>query len=371
MKFVIAKSDFDDALKTVSPTLSGGDDVRSHFLFRCSEKEIEILSAGGTSFSMTPLVGVKVEEYGESFTVEGKRLRNWLSVVDEGQTITVTFDPETRYTTFSEKRGSQKFASLDPSLFPSWDKQLQDSKKTMVISAERLRNALDHAKDFVYADSDRAILNVAEFKSGELRSSNILCLSSVAVEGSEECTSRFYQKNIGPAIKFLSLFGDADVEILEHEMMSFIKTPEGALFGETGWSAKFPDISIPSQDPSDVWRVSRDEVRKAFAWLKAGAQKDDDRVILSRNGDVVNAEMVSLTGESIQYEIGCPEHTGDGSDLPEGGVPVPSDWLVKSMESSGDDMVSLEIIPIEPAGVIRVTTSRGPDKFQTFVGWKK
>jgi len=183
MNIVIAKRDLDAALKVVSNTVaSGGGDISTHYLFRVRNGSIEILSYSGRTFSSCPTVAT-VSDGDKSFTVEAKRISYLLDALSDDAVLTITTG-ESNEVAISTGRGKNVFASLDPDLFPYWDEVLSGATKTAALPANRLYDALSHAKSFVYDQEQKAPhLCVAEFRNGCLYSTDQMAVAITKVGG--------------------------------------------------------------------------------------------------------------------------------------------------------------------------------------------
>lgn len=381
MKFKVAKSDLDAVLKTAKITISSQDDISSHYLFRyrADESAMEVLTYNGTVFSCTPVIGFLFEDATApdsdvTFSVEGKRLESWISVVGDGEVVSLEYDADEKLVIAHEARGKQKFQSLDPAFFPFWDQTLKKAKSVGKTKANRLHDALDHTRRFVSdQESSMPSLCVTEFRNGSLWATDRRALAAVDVPGMENSNFRFHYKNLGSMTKFLKKLGDAEVEVKEHERMCFIELPNGTLIGETQFTARFPDMKLNREAEEPYrWTLNKEEVEKAVQWLQSGADWDDDRVYMRVKDDSLLMSMKSTSGDMIDFSINlvdCHEED-DALPLPENGVAISNSYILKAIAGHSGETFVAEVGPApNRGGLFRVVDERSENKYFTVIAW--
>ena len=250
-----------------------------------------------------------VEGEDASFTIEGKRLRMWLSAVDDAA-LKLKYDGTV--TKASSPRGRASFQSLDPNGFPKWEKRLSEAKLTTTVPAHRLRAALNYAKLFVSDNETQTPgLCVVEFRDGDILSTDRIGLSKIKIEEIQGCGIRIHGKDIPAVLAFLSFFGEDNIEILEHDRMMYLVAPDGSVFGESRPSAKFPKGKFGGLGDY-WWDFPKDDLIKAIKILCASAAWEDQRLTLTRVGDDIEASMMSSSGEKVSFSLPCLDHGGEG-----------------------------------------------------------
>lgn len=378
MKFSVSKRDLEAALKVVSHTVSmGGSDISAHYLFRRLEGgKLEVLSYNGRVFSSCLVEGAPLTEGdGASFTVEAKRVHYLMEAVAPDAVLTISLNgPEV---SISTGRGKNVFASLDPDLFPYWDEVLKSAEKSATLPADRLNAALTHAKAFIYDQEAKAPhLCVAEFRKGCLYSTDQMAVSIVQVQGMEESSIRILGKDVPALVAFLASFKDAPVEVLEEERALFLKRADGAVFGESKFASRFPDIAVDWTIEDDHWvDLPKADVASAVKFLASGARWEDHLLKIVIQDDVVTLSMSSANGKPISLDIKSTAHgsrTGkDVPALPEIGFPVSNVYVANLLEHHSTDTVRLGISKKGKGGWIRVRDERGKDVYLTTVAWLK
>jgi len=402
MNFTVAKRDLEVALKVVSHTVSpGGTDISSHYLFRqAGPKTLELLSYNGRVFASCPVVAA-FEGEGKSFTIEAKRIRWLLDAVPDDAVLKIASNGSGEVV-ISTAKGKNVFASLDPELFPYWDEVLKGCGKTATVSADRLNAAFTHAKSFIYGDESKApSLCVAEFREGHLFSTDQMAVSIVKIAGMEESAIRVFGKEDSSAlIAFLSTFKvkaekastisgedeekapkpsepEAEVEVWECEKALFLKRKDGAVFGESKFASRFPDLTVNwGALEDDHWvDLPKAEVMSAVKFLAAGAKWEDTVLKMDvRKKGVVVLSMTSANGKPISLEIQTKEQGARDEAvlaLPDGGFPVSNTYLLNLLNSVSGDVVRFGITTKGKGGWIRVKDERGPDTYLTTVAWLK
>lgn len=379
MIFNVSKRDLEIALKVVNNTVTlGGSDISSHFLFRQTEpgsKTLEILSYNGRVFSSCPVVA-SFEEEGKPFTVEAKRIQALLGAVADDAVLKIS-STGVGETTISTGKGKNVFASLDPDLFPYWDQILAKSTKTATLPADRLNAALNHSKAFIYDQEAKAPhLCVAEFRNGYLYATDQAAVSLIKVEGMENSVARIFGKDIASAISFLAILKDEPVEVWEDDKAMFLKRKDGAVFGESRYSSRFPDIAVDWTIEDDHWvDLPRIEVTNAVKFLAAGARWEDTllKIVVDDKGSVTFS-MSAANGKLVSLEVKTlaqGKRAADVVALPAEGFPFSNVYLLLVLDHFPGDTIRFGISKKGKAGWVRVKDERGKDIYLTTVAWLK
>jgi len=394
VKITVAQRDLDMTLKVVSSSidLSGtGSDgksvIKSHFLFRdvgTEEKpQIEILSAHARTFSGSPLL-CKVE-YPEGdwdaqtkmFSIGGKRLQMWLEADLGDKALTFNYDSEEKVTTAKSKRGTQKFRGLDPEDFPFWDSVLGDAKVEVKINADHLHGVLDHLKKFVSSDdTNHPEFCATELITGSWYAAEKFCATQVKIPAMAGASIRIFGKNIKAIQDFLNLADGQDVEILGHSRFALYRRTDGAVFGESKPSHKFPKFNAGEDDPdAHVWTLNKADVRAAILHARAGASFEDERVwFRPLEGKEIEIGMARVAGGNSFTQVTCSEMTSgtDAKAIPDNGFPLSYKELEKVLDSYSEDDVPFGITPKGgPNGIVRFMEKREKDQYITLVAWRK
>lgn len=399
MKIKVAKLDLEDALRVVSQTVSGDDDISGHYLFRPSEtpKRVEILSLNRRVFSMCPMVAEFLdEEDRKSFTVEAKRVSLLLEGLKSDSTI--TFASNGGEVVVNAGRGKLSFSSLNPDTYPFWDEVFKNqAEKRAVLSAERLQAALGHAKRFIYNDESKSPqLCVTEIKSGQLYSTDLAAVSIIKMTGLEEATFRIFGTDLKAVGAYLSTFktkkeekkeGSAeaktsspelDVEVWESEKALFLRRNDGAIFGESKFDKAFPNLVVDWNTTDDFKvKIAKEEVSSAAKFLRSAASYTDDVLKFDLTEDRLVFRMTPANGKKDSLEVEVPflerweTSSPDRLALPEGGFPVSNNYVIALLDACVGDTVQFGISRKAKTGWIRVEDKRGEDTYLTTVAWLK
>lgn len=364
MKLKVAKSDLEAALKVVSVSVANSaTDASSHYLFTQDGDQVQLRSFSNRVFSSTPLTGCMVEGDFKPFTVEAKRLKIWLSAVEDSA---LTFELEGALVVATGLKGKGQFQSLNPNSFPRWDKFFKEVKLVGSVPADKLRASLAYAKNFVSdQESQNPNICVVALNAGEVLSTDSIGLSRTYIEHLKEVDVKIHGRDVPSLLSFLGLFETNFVEILEHDRFTIFKGHEGSLWGEACPTAKFPKMD-QSLIESDVWwEIPKDELKKAIKILSASASWEDHKLYLSREGDVVKARMNSFSGGDVVYEIPCIDHTTD--EVPE--FSVSYKYLEKILSPHEEDVVKVGIKKRSNTGLIFVKDTRLGDEYSTVLCW--
>lgn len=368
----INSTDLELALKVAHVTVGTSSDISSHYVFRSRGGKLEVLSYDGRTFSSCFVPNTTTTEE-VSFTVEARRIRALLDNVGANQPLELSY-VEGGEVTVKASRGKVTFSSLDPSLFPYWDEVLAGATSTAKISTDRLHAALSNARLFIYDQESKAPhLCVAEFRNGVLHSTDQMAVSLVKMPGMESCKLRVFVKDLPNLLSFLSTAKGEDVEILESDRASFIRRPNGAVFGETVFAHRFPDINVDwSLEDDQSWDIFQEELLSGIGFLQSGARLDEPRVRFLRDENQLNLSMTSVSGKPLPLSIPLVEFKQK-----EGGVmemplfSITDAYVSKMLHGNTNTKVRLGVSKKGAGGWVRVRDDRGADTYLTTVAWLK
>ncbi|MEL7338907.1 MAG: hypothetical protein AAGM67_00370, partial [Bacteroidota bacterium] len=236
-----------------------------------------------------------------SFSMEAKRLLSWVGVAGDD----LTFELQDSLVSVSDKKGSIRLPSFDPSEFPFWDKVFSESEQTNKVSALLLRDGFSAVKSFISTDeTNQPSLCVSEYRSGGFWSMDQVVLSLLEIDGLENCKLRIHGKNFGSLLSFLSLAEDEDdVQIYHHKNVSFFALSDGSLFGESRFYSEFPEIDFSTTGYNDVFDVSKEAVEEALRRLIPGAPSDEEHVELCVQDKSLTVSMNAVHGGIESMEV--------------------------------------------------------------------
>jgi len=381
MKITIPKKELSTALQVVGSSVgtTGPEDIQSHFLFRPFEDRYEVLSSNGRVFSGCPFDCVKNDDDQKPFTVEGNRLRSWLSVVPDGSDITIKLKDGTVTMSVSTSKGRARFRSLDPTNFPYWDKTIDNVEETCALLASRLTRILKFSRDFVSTEESKSPqLCVAEVRDGVLWSTNKMAACVIESSALADSEVRIHVKDTSAILAFLATFEEegAVVRLFEHDRMMVLKRDDGAVFGETRFKTAFPDLKV-ERDHIDLhwWGLNRDEVLYAISFLTPSAGKKDFRLSFDRiSDDAVRVSMLAETGDDVYLDIACLEHgSEDGAEkISKFSIPYLSLKKVLSHMEDGPVRFGINKHPKkENSGWVSFRKESDGDKYLTILVWMK
>lgn len=368
----INSTDLETALKVVHITVGSSSDIGSHYVFRARNGGMEVLSYDGRTFSSCAIPHVITTDT-LSFTVEARRVEILLeSMGTTNQVLDVSVDESE--VVVKTPRGKTMFSSLDPSVFPYWDDSLAGAKVTAKILSDRLRTAFNHAKQFIYDQEAKAPhLCVAEFRNGVLHSTDQMAVSLVKVPGMENSALRVYVKNLGNVLSFLDTAKGDEVEVLESDRAIFIRRADGAVFGETVFPHRFPDINVNWDLVDDqTWEINQEELLAGIKFLQAGAKNDEPRVRFQRKDNELNLTMTSVAGKPLLFTLPLSEVSvkEDGvKDLPL--FAITDAYIAKMLNGNSSQKVRMGISKKGAGGWVRLRDNRGSDTYLTTVAWLK
>lgn len=373
MRIKFKKKDLQKALDMASISLaSNGKDISSHYLFRVYNNLVEVLTYSGRIFSSTPL-SCEVENSIDhnQFTVEAKRLKMWLSSVNEEDSLSLDFNGT--HVKASSPKGSGKYQTQDATLFPFWDHMLVDSKETCTLEASRLHSALSYAKFFVSDQEARSPnLCVTEFKGGFLYASDQVSVCLVKLPGTNGSNLRVHGKDIPGVLGFLSCFS-GEVTVLEHERAAFIKSPDGHIFGISRFSANFPDLKIALDSvDAQTWSFSKSDFTTGVQFLSSCANWEDTRLTVASSpaDSKVILSMKSSAGDMVEYSVPLSSFgVTEGADPGPVTFQVSHPYLTKAMKHFVSDSVSMGVNQKGKGGWVKFKESKDSDDYLTVVAW--
>ena len=312
----VSINDLKNALVCVRPCVANSaGDITSHYVFRPHEEDgMAVYGWSGKTFAFAPISGTTYDGV-EAFTIEAKRLDQWVSTLSDSAVVEFAFTDGT--VVAKAPRGKNIFQSLDPASFPWWDTLWESSKETGKVRADLFRSAINHSRPFICDDETRQPkLCVLECKDGMLRSTDLTAMNRTTVPGLTDCTVRLHGKDLGALNSFLALQGDGEVTIYETDRAQFFGTLDGkgAVFGESRPISAFPNVKV---DGSYVesWELDKTETLSAIKFLASGASWDDNTITLTRNGAEVNLSMASTTGDMLEQPIQAGIETQTDDDV--------------------------------------------------------
>lgn len=376
----VNSTDLDNALKVVRTTVGSSNDIASHYVFRTVNGGLEVLSYDGRTFSscMVPHVTVDTSPVGteppamQSFTVEARRIHGLLESVGTNQALDVSVvDAEV---TVKTTRGKVLYSSLDPSLFPFWDDVLAGAKVTAKILSDRLHAAFTHARQFIYDQEAKAPhLCVAEFRNGVLHSTDQMAVSLVKVPGMENSALRVYVKDLGNVLSFLATAKGNEVEVLESDRASFIRRADGAIFGETVFAHRFPDITVNwTLEDDQTWELTQEELLAGIKFLQSAARQDEPRVRFQHSDKEIHLAMTSVSGKPLPLAISLvsfEQKEGGVKDMPV--FSITDGYVAKMLNGNANPKIKLGVTKKGAGGWVRIRDDRGADVFLTTVAWLK
>lgn len=396
MRFKVAKRDLEAALNVVAGSLAKtGSDISTHYLFRVTDPSegetahgVEVLTYAGRVFSSCPLIASvsNIQDDGKrAFTVEAKRLNQWLQNV---QDAALEFTLDGSEVVAKAPKGKQTFQSLDPDSFPYWDKLLKKAEVKATLPADRLSSALSYSKLFASdRESSHPELCVCEVKpqevdetgkvtkeGGILYSTDKKAVTLIRIAGMEESGMRIHAKDAGGFLSFLGTFDGTSVEVLEHARSLIFRRKDGAIFGETRFQTGFPGLNIKMDDEDQhLWVLSKDEIEEAIGFLVAGAAWEDNRLRFKpgkKDGEVI-LSMASVTGKITELELEAIKMSSvdDAPEVPEEGFAIDHFCLAKVLNWWKDDAVKFGISVMGNRGYVRFVVEQGNDKYLTIIAW--
>ena len=296
----VALGDLQNALAQVRPCVANSaGDITSHYVFRPHESDgVAVHGWSGKTFAFAPINGTTYDGV-DAFTIEAKRLDQWLSTLND--TAVIQFDYDEGKVSATAPRGKIVFQSLDPASFPWWDQLWASANETGKVRANQLRMAINHSRPFMSDDDTKnPKLCVVECIEGTLRCTDLTAMCQTAVPGMEGVTVRLHGKDLGAVNSFLALQSDGEVTVYESDRAQFFASLDGkgAVFGESRPNAQFPKVGV-DDSYTEMWELGREELLTAIKFLVAGASWDDNTLAIERDGETVTLSMDDCSGEEV------------------------------------------------------------------------
>jgi len=384
MKFQVAKQDLDKAIRTVSNSLSGAPDLSGHFLFRRIPNvtdKVEICTYAGRLYSGALCIA-QVDGDDASFTIEGKRLKTLLGVVED---CALSFDFDGTVVTVSVPgMGEQTFESLNPDNFPYWDETLSKAETTSQVPVERILAALTYCRPFIAGEETKTpSLTVCEVRQGTMYASipHLGAGVYVTVPLLEKSNLRIQVKDFGAVLSFLGSV-EGDIEIKETDRFLFFLSSDGQLFGWGKYLAEFPKAKNPPDTDQHWWKIEVNRALRTLPFLKAGADWENQRVRILRTSETgpLQFQMLSRTSKMTQVSLPVLESGKlDGAtDLPAAGFSLGYGPFLNMLElHREDETITLGITQStvkSGAGYVRVVDNKfgegaEADRYITIIAW--
>jgi DNA polymerase III sliding clamp (beta) subunit (PCNA family) len=380
MRFQVAKQDLEAALQVVIPSLGTESGITSHFVFRRTGTKkdgygVEVVTLAKLVFSSCPLKA-KVEDEGDksAFSIEGKRLKQWLGSVADAA-LDFVFDSQESEVKITAPKGSQTFQCLQPDSRYTWEREMKDATLTATLPAERLAAAIDFSQNFASLDeSKKPELCVCEVKDGILYSTDRKAVSLVRIEDIGESNLRVHGKAVPKFVSFLDTFDGTNVEVLEHDRSLILRRGDGATFGSSRFQAPFPGVNV-DMDAEDhhVWTVDKKTLAEAIGFLTAGASWEDNRLRLAPGDEdgEIKLSMTSATGKKTELVVPCVETASqDGApDVPKEGFALDHFRLTKVLKVWKDDTFPLGVSVMGTRGFARCCYEAEGDNYLVILAW--
>lgn len=380
MRFKVAKRDLENALQVVGASLSSaGSDISTHFTFRAKLPEegetkvgLEVLTYSNRIFSSCPLVAsVEEAQDGQSaFTVEGKRLKQWLAFVPDAA---LEFSQDGSDVVARAPKGKQTFQSLDPNSFPYWDSMMEEAEVKATLEANRLSAALSYSRLFTSdRESHNPELCVSEVRDGILYSTDKRGVALIRAKGLEKSRMRVHSKDVGGFLTFLGTFDGTQVEVLEHDRATIFRRKDGAVFGEMRFSVSSPQLKIQMDEPNHhQWVLPTAEVTDAIGFLVAGAPWEDNRLRLSQRDTGVVLSMASATGKITELPVTTIESGSEpgAPSMPDEGFFLDHFGLSKLLNQWRGDSIKFGMRLLGDRGYCRFESDLEGDAYVTILAW--
>lgn len=384
MKVEVSKRELLKSLAVVSHTVgsseaSGAQAYTTHFFFEAVEEEgkepfLRTRTANGYLTSMAPVEATLTLDKHNSFTVESKRLRAWLSAVPDNVAITFEFDGAV--VSAEIPRGSQEFQSLNPDRFPIPNES--GMKETGKTTAARLKRALLFAGNFVSPDTENnARWAVTEARDGLLLAGvGSRAVSTAQIQGLEKCTFRVLGKDVSSMAQFLKHGGEEDViQIIEGPRGVVFVRPDGAFIREAKYQSAFPPLKVGKYDPPLTWIINKALLKKGVKFLVAGAPTKEDRLRFRRKrpgtkDKTLILSMKATTGREKELEIDAFDIQGE-LDLPADGFHLSYPYLQGVLSVWEGDNVNMGLRLVGKGGTALFQEEQSGDQFLVAMGWLK
>ena len=385
MRIEVAKQDLAGAPQLVTPCMGSAgatDDISVHYLFRAKDVEgtmqVEVLTCHSSLFSAAVVPGATVTVAADGptmFTIEGKRLRQWLQPVSD-TALVLDYDSAEAEVTITAPMGSVGFPSLDPTKFRPWDALLLKAAVKATAKAPQLQKAFNFVHRFVGDNQQKPALLVFEGRGGKLLAANPHSAAIVTVPALKECQFRLYGKDGPKFMGFFAAAGEADIEVLETDRAVVFRRPDGALMGETRPRDGFPKDAKAGKDTDkdQHWlELPVADLKRRIQFLRAGAAVEDNRLRLRRDGATLHLSMVTTTGKIAKTTLdnitfGAQEGV---EDLPSKGILIPHPILSKLLDLHVGDTFRLGINRRGKSGYFRYLLEEPPVQSLLVMTWLK
>jgi DNA polymerase III sliding clamp (beta) subunit (PCNA family) len=388
----VAKQYLEKALSVVGPGLAKEDTLSGHFIFRVKDGEAEVLTQNGRVFGSCPIVCQCGEDGG--FTVEAKRLKQWLrSVSDDALTLRAKDDGEVEVVA---PEGELYFQSLDPAVFPYWDKLLKKIGKaqkkreaaleagdddppkqvSFQIEAKRLASALTYIRNFV-SDRETVVphLCVAEMVKGHLMATNSATAAAIEIQGLEDSTLRIHRQDISATVGFLGLAGDEVIEVLESDRAVLFRRSDGSMFGVSRTTDAFPNLDLTQfEEVENWWELAPDEVKRAIQYIRSAADKEDTDLHFEDEDDNISLWMPAFHSKkkAKSWPIECVGRAkdDDGENVPVEPFRLNLEILTMVLASWEGKTARFDLYPpsdTRKGGFIRGQETRNGDVYSTIL----
>ena len=366
----VSTNDLQNALVSVRPCVANSaGDITSHYVFRPHEEDgMAVYGWSGKTFAFAPINGTTYDGV-DAFTVEAKRLDQWLSTLSDSAVVEFTFTDGT--VVAQAPRGKNIFQSLDPSTFPWWDTIWNAAEETGKVRADLFRAAINHSRPFICDDETKQPkICVLECRDGMLMSTDLTAMNRTSVPGLENCKIRLHGKDLGALNSFLALQSDGEVTIYETDRAQFFGALDGkgAVFGESRPMAAFPNINVDTAYVEN-WDLDKNEAISAIKFLASGASWDDNTLTLTRTEDEIVFSMASTTGDVLEQTLvntGIEDHT----DTTEFSFKVSRLHLTRLLGLCAEDNVFLKINQNKKSGWIFIEEKDANSfEFSTAITW--
>ena len=162
---------------------------------------------------------------------------------------------------------------------------------------------------------------------------------------------------------------------MEHERSLLFKRADGAVFGESRFTAKYPPLRIDRDNDNPIWwKLAKADILGAIPFLSSGAAKEDNRLFISRpdpNGPI-KFGMKAMTGNHMDIDITVIEGGDDGkATLPAGGFMLDHNDLTRVLGAWDDDAVTFGIHQSKTLGFVRFREEREDVDFTSVLAWLK
>lgn len=385
MKIVVQKRSLERALHVVRLAAVGNDEskMESHYMFKYGAGELRVYGQDGVRLAAeAPVADATVDgEDGESFTVPAWRLNQWVNAITDGDEV-LTLSFTSGVVSASSKRGSGRFGSLDPSLFPAWDATYKTSVETGVVSTARLSALLAHLRHFTFDQEQHkpkyTCIGSSERGFGASDTQNVI--ARVSCDVLQKATLNIFFKDVSQILGFLSVKGVGEVTIRESEDRQFFVRNDGAFLSVNKWPHPFPSSTVlkdevihPKIEAS--FSISTADLVTGIKILSAFAKKDDPLVSIVYCDDHVSIRMMSGSGSSSYDEHRIPVVAQEGMEK------VPTDrrescrlirkYLEQVSSLKGHETMKLNMIFGEKSSGVEILTHVEGDEYQTFLVFVK